>query len=74
MCCVLCLHTGHLEFLIVITVNVEIFAQYIFSRISRRALDVRKLDVSENDDHIRTNRIKWYVCGKLKPIFHKKTG
>ena len=30
------------------TVNVEIFAQYIFSRITRRALDARKFDVSEN--------------------------
>ena len=30
-----------------ITVNVEIFVQYIFSRISRRALDARKYDVSE---------------------------
>ena len=29
------------------TVIVEIFAQYIFSRISRRALDARKYDVSE---------------------------
>ena len=30
-------------FKIFITVNVEIFAQYIFSRISRRALDARKI-------------------------------
>ena len=37
------------------------FAQYIFSRISRRALDARKLDVSKNDYHNRTNRINWYV-------------
>ena len=36
------LHMNHL------TVNVEIFAQYIFSRISRRAVDPRKFDVSEN--------------------------
>ena len=43
------------------TVNVEIFAQYIFSRISRRAIDARKFDVSENYNHNRTNRIKWYV-------------
>ena len=34
-----------------ITVNVEIFAQYIFSRISRRALDARKYDVSEKMNH-----------------------
>ena len=39
-----------------ITVNVEIFAQYIFSRISRRAIDARKFDVSENYNHNRTNR------------------
>ena len=29
------------------TVNVEIFAQYIFSRISHRALDARKFDVRD---------------------------
>ena len=40
------------------TVNVEIFAQYIFLRISRRALDARKFDVSENYNHNRTNRNK----------------
>ena len=39
------------------TVNIEIFAQYIFSRISRRAIDARKFDVSENYNHNRTNRI-----------------
>ena len=39
------------------TVNVEIFAQYISSRISRRAIDARKFDVSENYNHNRTNRI-----------------
>ena len=31
------------------TVNVEIFAQYIFSRISRMALHARKYDVSEKN-------------------------
>ena len=36
-----------------ITVNVEIFAQYIFLRISRRALDARKYDVSEKMNHYR---------------------
>ena len=40
-----------------LTVNVEIFAQYIFSRISRRAIGARKFDVSENYNHNRTNRI-----------------
>ena len=43
------------------TVDVEIFAQYIFSRISRRAVDARKVDVSENYNHNRTIRINWYV-------------
>ena len=48
-------------FIILYTVNVEIFAQYITSRISRRAIDTRKFDVSENYNQNRTNRIKWYV-------------
>ena len=43
------------------TVNVEIFAQYIISRISRTAVDARKFDVSENYYHNRTDRIKWHV-------------
>ena len=47
------------------TLNVEIFAQYIFSRISRRALDVRKFDVSENYYHKRTNRNNWYMRENL---------
>ena len=41
------------------TVNVETFAQYIFSRISRRALDARKYDVSENINHYKLNGIKY---------------
>ena len=41
---------------IVITVNVYIFRQYIFLGISRRALDARKFDVSENYYHNRTNK------------------
>ena len=44
-----------------ITVNVEIFAQYVFSRISRSAIDARKFDVSENHNHNRTNRIHRYM-------------
>ena len=48
-----------------ITVNVEIFAQYIFSCISRRAFDARKFDVSENYYHYRTNRINWYMRENL---------
>ena len=47
------------------TVNVEIFAQYIFSCILRRALDVRKFDVSENYNHNRMNRSKQHMCENL---------
>ena len=47
------------------TVNVEIFAQYIFSRISRRASDARKFDVSENHYHKRTNRNKQHMRENL---------
>ena len=43
------------------TVNVEVFAQYIFLRISCRALYARKFDVSEDYYHNRTNRINSYV-------------
>ena len=43
------------------TVNVEIFAQYIFSRISSRVSDARKFDVSENHTHNRTNRNKQHI-------------
>ena len=39
------------------TVNVEIFAQDIFSRISRRAVDARKYDVSEKIKYYSANRI-----------------
>ena len=47
------------------TVNVEIFARYIFSHISRRALDARKFDVSENYNHNRTNRNKQHMSENL---------
>ena len=40
------------------TVNVEIFAQYIFSRISRMVSDARKNDVSENIYHYRLDDIR----------------
>ena len=46
------------------TVNVAIFAQYIFSRISRWDLDARKFDVSENYNHNRTN-IRKFSCAKI---------
>ena len=37
--------------------NVEMFAQYIFSGISCTAIDVQKYDVSEKIDYLRANRI-----------------
>ena len=52
-------------FIIVYTVNVEFFAQDMFSRNSRRALDMRKFDVSKNYYHNKTNRINWYVRENL---------
>ena len=48
-----------------LTVNVEIFAQYIFSRISRCALDARKYDVSEKIKHYRSNRINYKMRENL---------
>ena len=39
-----------------ITVNVEMFAQYIFLRISRSVLGARKYDVSEKMNHYSANR------------------
>ena len=48
-----------------VTVNVEIFAQYIFSLISRRDLNARKLDVSENYNCNRTNRNKQHMRENL---------
>ena len=47
------------------TVNVDIFAEDIFSRISRRASDARKFDVSENYNHNRTNRNKQHMRENL---------
>ena len=43
------------------TVNIDIFARYIFSFITRRAVDAQKIDVSENYYHNGTNRINWHV-------------
>ena len=43
------------------TVNVEISAQYIFSRISRMALCARKYDVSEKINQTRTKRTNIYL-------------
>ena len=42
-----------------ITVNVDIFAHDIFTRISRMVSDVRRYDVSENLNHYRTNKIRY---------------
>ena len=39
------------------TVNVEIFAQHIFLRISRSVLGARKYDLSEKMNHYSANRI-----------------
>ena len=47
------------------TVNVEIFAQCIFSRISRTALDARKYDVSEKINQNSTNRTYCLLRKKL---------
>ena len=47
------------------TVNVDIFVQYIFSCISRRALDVQKCVVSKNYNRNRTKRINWHVRRNL---------
>ena len=53
--------TSSLLPLCIYAVNVDNFAQYIFSRISHRALDARKIDVSENYNHNRTNRNKQHM-------------
>ena len=41
------------------TENIEIFAQYIFSSISRRPLGARTFDVRKNYYYNRTNRTNW---------------
>ena len=38
------------------TVNVEVFGQYIFLRISRRVVDARKYNVSEKLNHYCASR------------------
>ena len=40
----------------------------MFLHISRRALDVRKIDESENNHHNRTNIIDWYVCKNVNHV------
>ena len=39
-----------------VTINVDIFAQYMFLRISHRAVDARNYDVSERMKHNSVNR------------------
>ena len=46
-------------------VNVDNFAQDIFSHILRSALNAKKLDASENFYHNKTNIINWYVRENL---------
>ena len=53
---------------IVITVNADIFAQYIFWGISRRALNARKFDMGENTNHDRMGRINVYVRNNLTTL------
>ena len=43
------------------TVNVEIFAQCIFSRISHMVSYARKYDVSENSNHYRLDGIRYKI-------------
>ena len=43
------------------TVNVAIFAQYIFSRILRRGLDAHKYDASKEINCYSLNRINCYI-------------
>ena len=47
------------------TVNIYIFAQYIFSRILHSALDARKYDVNEKMKHYRSNRIYYKMRENL---------
>ena len=42
-----------------LAVNIEIFAHYIFSRISRMVSYARKYDVSENLNHYRLDGIRY---------------
>ena len=51
-------HIAYPDILRICTVNVEIFAQYLFSHISRMVSDARKYDVSENLNHYRLNGIR----------------
>ena len=44
------------------TVNVDIFAQYIFLRISRMVSYAQKYDLSENLNHYRLDGIRYKMC------------
>ena len=48
------------------TVNVEIFAQYIFSRISHKVLDGQKFNMSEKINHYRAIELTT-ICAKISP-------
>ena len=48
------------------TVNVEMFAHYIFSRISHRVLDARKYDLSVKINYY--NRINCHTCKNLSML------
>ena len=48
-----------------ITVNIEIFTQYIFSCISCMVSDAQKYDVSENLNHYRLNGIRYKMLENL---------
>ena len=47
------------------TVNLDIFAQSLFTRSSRMALAVRKYDASEKTNKNSTKRINWYLWENL---------
>ena len=57
------LHNLHNAALYILsTVNIEMFVQYIFSRISRRPLCARRFDMNENYHHSKLT----CMCAKIK--------
>ena len=57
----------HLDVQLLYTVNIEISAQYIFSRIRRMALDGQKYDFSEIINQNSTKRTNCFLRGNLVP-------
>ena len=55
------------------TGNVKIFKQFMFSEISRKALEAVKFDVSVNYNHNRTKRT-FGMCAKIKPREYMSPG